>query len=157
MTQQTQSDQLCTNTLRTLSIDAVQQSNSVHSGTPMGAAPAAYCLRQRFLRYDPCDPEWLNRDRFVLSAGHASALLYSLLYLTYLTGVKARSPRYDQADRLAITLDGVKCFRQAGSRCTGHTEYGWISRIETPTGPAPAGREGMLKFRLTLLRRLPIQ
>ena len=154
MTQQTQSDQLCTNTLRTLSIDAAQQSNSGHLGTPMGAAPTAYYLWQRSLRYDPCDPEWLNRDRFVLSAGHASALLYSLLYLT---GVKATSPRYDQADRLAVTLDGLKRFRQAGSRCTRQPEYGWTSGVETATGPSRAGREGTLKFRLMLLRRLPAQ
>ncbi|WP_025040502.1 hypothetical protein [Nitrosospira briensis] len=94
MTQQTQSDQLCINALRTLPLDAVQQSNSGCPGTPMGAAPTAYCLWQRFLCYDPCDPEWLNRGRFVLSTDHASALLYSPLYLT---GVKAANPRYDQA------------------------------------------------------------
>ncbi|SCX37819.1 hypothetical protein [Nitrosospira sp. Nsp1] len=95
MTQQTQSDQLCIDTLCTLPIDAVQQSNSGYPGTPMGAAPTAYCLWQCFLRYDPCDPEWLNRGRFVLPADHASALLYSPLYLI---GVKATSPpRYDQA------------------------------------------------------------
>ena len=136
MTQQTQSDQLCIDTLRTLSIDAVQQANSGHPGTPMGSAPTAYCLWQRFLRYDPADPEWLNRDRFVLSAGHASALLYSLLYLT---GVKAAGPRYDNPDRLAVTLDDLKNFRQAGSRCTGHPEYGWTSGVETTTGPLGQG------------------
>jgi transketolase len=136
MTQQTQSDQLCINTLRTLSIDAVQQANSGHPGTPMGSAPTAYCLWQRFLRYDPADPEWLNRDRFVLSAGHASALLYSLLYLT---GVKAAGPHYDTHDKLAVTLDDLKNFRQAGSRCTGHPEYGWTSGVETTTGPLGQG------------------
>ena len=136
MTEQTQSDQLCINTLRSLSIDAVQQANSGHPGTPMGAAPTVYCLWQRFLRYDPDDPDWLNRDRFVLSAGHASALLYSLLYLT---GVKAKSPRYKEADRLAVTLDDLKTFRQAGSRCTGHPEYGWTSGVETTTGPLGQG------------------
>lgn len=102
----------------------------------MGAAPTVYCLWQRFLRYDPEDPEWLNRDRFVLSAGHASALLYSLLYLT---GVKATGPHYDEADRLAVTLDDLKSFRQAGSRCTGHPEYGWTSGVETTTGPLGQG------------------
>ncbi len=102
----------------------------------MGAAPTVYCLWQRFLRYDPKDPEWLNRDRFVLSAGHASALLYSLLYLT---GVKAASPHYEGGDRLAVTLDDLKSFRQAGSRCTGHPEYGWTSGVETTTGPLGQG------------------
>ncbi|MEP7370802.1 MAG: transketolase, partial [Nitrosospira sp.] len=136
MTDQTRSDQLCINTLRSLSIDAVQKARSGHPGTPMGAAPTVYCLWQRFLRYDLEDPEWLNRDRFVLSAGHASALLYSLLYLT---GVKAAGPHYDEADRLAVTLDDLKSFRQAGSRCTGHPEYGWTSGVETTTGPLGQG------------------
>jgi len=154
MTQQTQSDQLCTNTLRTLSTDAVQQSNSGHPGTPMDGAPTAYGLWRHFLRYDPCDPEWLNRDHLVLSAGHASALLYGPFYPT---GVKATSPHHEQADRLAVTLGGLKRFRQAGSRCTGHPEYGWTSGVETTICPARARREGVLKFRLTLLRRLPAQ
>lgn len=136
MTDQAQLDQLCINTLRTLSIDAVQQAQSGHPGTPMGAAPTAYCLWQRFLRYDPGDPNWLNRDRFVLSAGHASALLYSLLYLC---GVKAQNPSYEQPDRLAVTLEDLKSFRQAGSRCTGHPEYGWTSGVETTTGPLGQG------------------
>ena len=133
-------DQLCINTLRTLSIDAVQKASSGHPGTPMGAAPAAYCLWQRFLRYDPNDPEWPNRDRFVLSVGHASALLYSLLYLC---GVKAKGASYGQPGeepgRLAVTLDDLKTFRQAGSRCTGHPEYGWTSGVETTTGPLGQG------------------
>ena len=136
MAEQAQSDQLCINTLRSLSIDAVQKAQSGHPGTPMGAAPTVYCLWQRFLRFDPADPEWSNRDRFVLSAGHASALLYSLLYLA---GVKATSPRYEQADRFAVTLDDLKSFRQAGSRCTGHPEYGWTSGVETTTGPLGQG------------------
>ena len=131
MTAATQLDQLCINTLRTLSIDAVQQAQSGHPGTPMDAAPTAYCLWQRFLRYDPEDPDWPNRDRFVLSSGHASMLLYSLLYLC---GVKAMSPSYEQAGGLAVTLDDIKRFRQAGSRCTGHPEYGWTSGVETTTG-----------------------
>ncbi len=133
-------DQLCINTLRTLSIDAVQQANSGHPGTPMGAAPAAYCLWQGFLRYDPADPDWPNRDRFVLSAGHACALLYSMLYLC---GVKAKAASYLPGERLdqrlAVTLDDLKTFRQAGSRCTGHPEYGWTSGVETTTGPLGQG------------------
>ncbi|MDO8370046.1 MAG: transketolase, partial [Candidatus Nitrotoga sp.] len=136
MIDQTQLDQLCINTIRTLSIDAVQKAQSGHPGTPMGVAPTVYCLWQRFLRYDPEDPEWPNRDRFVLSAGHASALLYSLLYLS---GVKATSPSYELADRLAVSLDDLKNFRQAGSRCTGHPEYGWTSGVETTTGPLGQG------------------
>ena len=131
-----QLDQLCINTLRTLSIDAVQQAQSGHPGTPMDAAPTAYCLWQRFLRYDPQDPNWPNRDRFVLSAGHACALLYSLLYLC---GVKAQASSYPQGDRLAVTLDDLMNFRQAGSRCTGHPEYGWTSGVETTTGPLGQG------------------
>ncbi|SEP04668.1 transketolase [Nitrosovibrio sp. Nv6] len=136
MTEQMERDQICINTLRSLSMDAVEKAHSGHPGTPMGSAPTVYCLWQRFLRYDPDNPEWLNRDRFVLSAGHASALLYSLLYLT---GVKAASPSYEKADRLAVTLDDLKTFRQAGSRCTGHPEYGWTSGVETTTGPLGQG------------------
>ena len=136
MTQPAATDQICINTLRSLSIDAVEKARSGHPGTPMGAAPTAYCLWQRFLRYDPDDPLWPNRDRFILSAGHASALLYSLLYLT---GVKAAGPRYEDTNRLAVSLDDLKTFRQAGSRCTGHPEYGWTSGIETTTGPLGQG------------------
>src|SRR5256885_8219519 len=91
-TEQARLDQLCVNTIRTLSMDAVQQANSGHPGTPMAMAPVAYCLWQRFLRFDPADPIWADRDRFVLSAGHASMLLYSMLHLT---GVKAVNPSYE--------------------------------------------------------------
>ena len=129
-------DQLCIDTLRTLSIDAVQQANSGHPGTPMGAAPIAYCLWQRFLCYDPNDPEWPDRDRFVLSAGHASVLLYSLLYLCAVKGTGASYPR---PGVLAVTLQDLKTFRQAGSRCTGHPEYGWTAGVETTTGPLGQG------------------
>jgi transketolase len=129
-------DRLCINTLRTLSIDAVEEAQSGHPGTPMGAAPTVYCLWQRFLRYDPHDPDWPNRDRFVLSVGHASMLLYSLLYLC---GVKATRASYEHTDRLAVTLDDLKTFRQAGSRCTGHPEYGWTSGVEATTGPLGQG------------------
>jgi transketolase len=114
----------------------VEKARSGHAGTPMGAASTAYCLWQYFLRYDPDDPEWPNRDRFVLSAGHASVLLYSLLYLTE---VKAMGPRYQEAERQAVTLEDLKSFRQAGSRCTGHPEYGWTSGVETTTGPLGQG------------------
>jgi transketolase len=131
-----QLDQLCINTIRTLSIDAIQKAHSGHPGTPMGAAPTVYCLWQRFLRYDPEDVNWANRDRFVLSNGHASAMLYSLLYLS---GVKAMNPTYEQVGCPAVTLDDIKNFRQAGSRCPGHPEYGWTSGVEATTGPLGQG------------------
>ncbi|HEY9279604.1 MAG TPA: transketolase [Eoetvoesiella sp.] len=129
-------DLRCINTLRTLSIDAVQKAQSGHPGTPMGAAPMAYCLWQRFLCYDPEDTDWPNRDRFVLSAGHACALLYSLLHLC---GVKARGSSYPPGEHLAVTMDDLKSFRQAGSRCTGHPEHGWTAGVETTTGPLGQG------------------
>lgn len=137
MLNQGQLDQLCINTIRTLSIDAVQKARSGHPGTPMDAAPTAYCLWQRVLRYDSEDPNWPNRDRFVLSSGHASMLLYSLLHLC---GVKAMNSSYEgEPGRLAVTLDDIKGFRQAESRCTGHPEYGWTSGVETTTGPLGQG------------------
>src|SRR3984893_15907543 len=127
---------LAINTIRMLAVDAVQKANSGHPGTPMDAAPTAYVLWQRFLRHDPADPKWLNRDRFVLSSGHASMLLYSLIHLT---GIRAANPSYEQLDRDAITLEDIKNFRQAGSRCPGHPEYGWTSGVETTTGPLGQG------------------
>jgi transketolase len=136
MIDQAQIDRLCINTIRTLSIDAIQKAHSGHPGTPMGAAPTVYCLWQRFLRYDPEDVNWVNRDRFVLSNGHASAMLYSLLYLS---GVKAMNPTYEQVGCPAVTLDDIKNFRQAGSRCPGHPEYGWTSGVEATTGPLGQG------------------
>ena len=136
MTDQDQLDLLSVNTIRTLSIDAVQKARSGHPGTPMDAAPTVYCLLQRFLRYDPEGPDWANRDRFVLSNGHASMLLYSLLYLS---GVKAMNATSEPGGRLAVTLDDIKTFRQAGSRCTGHPEYGWTSGVEATTGPLGQG------------------
>jgi transketolase len=129
-------DRLCINTIRTLSIDAVQAAKSGHPGTPMATAPAVYCLWQRFLRYDPEDPRWPNRDRFVLSNGHASMLLYSLIHLT---GVKAANESYEEVGRPAVTLDDIRKFRQAGSRCPGHPEYGWTSGVEATTGPLGQG------------------
>jgi transketolase len=136
MSDQGRLDQLCINTLRMLSIDAVQAANSGHPGTPLDAAPVAYCLWQRFLRFDPEDPIWPNRDRFVLSVGHASALLYSLLHLT---GVKAVNPMYEVRGELAVKLDDLKRFRQLASKCPGHPEYRWTSGVETTTGPLGQG------------------
>ena len=129
-------DQLCINTIRTLAMDAVQAANSGHPGTPMALAPVAYWLWNRLLRFDPADPIWPNRDRFVLSAGHASMLLYSLLHLC---GVKAVNSEYEQLEQLAVTLDDIKRFRQLESKCPGHPEYRWTSGIETTTGPLGQG------------------
>jgi transketolase len=129
-------DQLCVNTIRTLAMDAVQQANSGHPGTPMAMAPVAYTLWQRVLRFDPDDPIWPNRDRFVLSIGHASMLLYSMLHLT---GVKAVDPDYERLGELSVTLDDIKRFRQLDSKCPGHPEYRWTSGIETTTGPLGQG------------------
>lgn len=129
-------DQLCINTIRTLAMDAVQQANSGHPGTPMGLAPTAYVLWQRFLRFDPADPIWPNRDRFVLSAGHASMLLYSLLHLA---GVKAVNRKYEVPGDPSVTLDDIRRFRQLDSKCPGHPEYRWTSGVETTTGPLGQG------------------
>ncbi len=129
-------DQLCINTIRTLAMDAVQAANSGHPGTPMALAPVAYWLWNRLLRFDPADPIWPNRDRFVLSAGHASMLLYSLLHLC---GVKAVNGEYEQLGQPAVTLEDIKRFRQLESKCPGHPEYRWTSGIETTTGPLGQG------------------
>jgi len=123
-------DTLAINTIRMLAVDAVQQAKSGHPGTPLDAAPTAYVLWQRFLRYDPTAPKWMNRDRFVLSAGHASALLYSLIHLS---GIKSENGED------AVTLKDLSTFRQAGSRCPGHPEYGWTTGVETTTGPLGQG------------------
>jgi transketolase len=132
----TQLDQLCINTIRTLSMDAVQKANSGHPGAPMALAPVAYSLWQQFLRYDPEDPVWPNRDRFVLSNGHASMLLYSLLHLA---GVRAVTPEGEVLSTPALTLDDLKNFRQIGSKTPGHPEYGLTSGVETTTGPLGQG------------------
>ncbi len=129
-------DTLCINTIRTLSMDAVQAANSGHPGTPMALAPVAYCLWQHFLRFDPQDPIWPNRDRFILSVGHASMLLYSLLHLT---GVKAVSKEYEPLGEPSVPLEAIKHFRQIDSRCPGHPEYRWTSGVETTTGPLGNG------------------
>jgi transketolase len=128
--------QLAINTIRTLAMDAVQQANSGHPGTPMALAPVVYCLWQRFLRFDPDHPIWPNRDRFVLSVGHASTLLYAMLHLT---GVKAVNPKYEVLGELSVSLDDIKRFRQLDSKCPGHPEYRWTSGIETTTGPLGQG------------------
>jgi transketolase len=129
-------DALSVNTIRGLCMDAIQKANSGHPGTPMGIAPVTYTLWQRFLRFDPADPIWPNRDRFVLSEGHASALLWSLLHLT---GVHSVDPEYEVLGTPAVTLDDLKSFRQLGSHCPGHPEYRWTSGVETTTGPLGQG------------------
>jgi transketolase len=129
-------DLLSINTIRTLSMDAVQAANSGHPGTPMALAPVAYTIWQKFLRYDPNDPIWPNRDRFVLSNGHASMLLYSLLHLAQ---VKAVNPEYETLGEVSVTLEDIKKFRQLDSKCPGHPEYRWTSGVETTTGPLGQG------------------
>ncbi|HEX7059373.1 MAG TPA: transketolase [Solirubrobacterales bacterium] len=129
-------DQLCINTIRTLSIDAIQKANSGHPGTPMALAPVAYTLWQRYLRFDPADPIWPGRDRFVLSAGHASMLLYALLHLA---GVRAVDPDYEALGEPAVSLQDIESFRQLDSRAPGHPEYRWTSGVETTTGPLGQG------------------
>src|SRR5687767_8982261 len=116
-------DQLCVNTIRTLSMDAVQKANSGHPGTPMALAPLAYVLYTQAMKHSPAHPDWIDRDRFVLSAGHASMLLYSTLYLT----------------GYGLTLDDLKNFRQLGSPTAGHPEYGDAAGIEATTGPLGQG------------------
>jgi transketolase len=136
MTNKMNIDQLCINTIRTLAMDAVQAADSGHPGTPMAMAPVAYTLWQRFLRFDPNDPIWPNRDRFVLSIGHASMLLYALLHLT---GVKAVNPMYEVLNEPSITLDDIRNFRQIDSRTPGHPEYRLTSGVEATTGPLGQG------------------
>jgi len=129
-------DEISVNTIRTLCIDAVQQAKSGHPGTPMAMAPVVYTLWQDFLRFDPEDPIWPNRDRFVLSAGHASTLLYSMLHLT---GVKSVDENYERLGSPTVSLDDLKRFRQLGSKCPGHPEYHLTSGVETTTGPLGQG------------------
>jgi transketolase len=129
-------EEISVNTIRTLCIDAVQQANSGHPGTPMAMAPVIYTLWQDVLRFDPEDPIWPNRDRFVLSSGHASTLLYSILHLT---GVKSVNEKYERLGSPTVALDDLKKFRQLDSKCPGHPEYHWTSGIETTTGPLGQG------------------
>jgi transketolase len=129
-------DELCINTIRTLSIDAVQQANSGHPGAPMGLAPVVYSLWQSFLRYDPADPLWPNHDRFVLSAGHASMLLYSTLHLA---GVRMVNAKGEVQKDLSVSMEEIKRFRQLGSRTPGHPESHLTTGVETTTGPLGQG------------------
>ena len=129
-------DLLSINTIRGLCMDAIQKANSGHPGTPLDIAPVAYTLWQRFLLFDPSDPIWPNRDRFVLSEGHASALLWSLLHLA---NVRAVDPAYEVLGTPAVTLGDLETFRQLGSKCPGHPEYRWTSGVETTTGPLGQG------------------
>jgi transketolase len=129
-------DQLCINTIRTLSIDAVQQANSGHPGTPMALAPLVYTIWNRVMRFDPKDPIWPNRDRFVLSNGHASMLLWSVLHLTQTQAVNGE---YEIVGQPSVTLDDIRRFRQLNSKAPGHPEYHWVSGVETTTGPLGQG------------------
>ncbi|MGO9046714.1 MAG: transketolase, partial [Xanthobacteraceae bacterium] len=129
-------DQLAINTIRTLSIDAVQQAKSGHPGTPMALAPAVYTIWNRLMNFDPEDPIWPNRDRFVLSNGHASMLLWALLHLT---GTRAVNADYERLGEPAVSLDDIKRFRQLDSKAPGHPEYHWVSGVETTTGPLGQG------------------
>jgi transketolase len=129
-------DDRCIATIRTLCIDAIQAANSGHPGTPIGIAPVTYTLWQQFLRFDPTDPIWPNRDRYVLSSGHASALLWSMLHLTR---VQAVDPDYEILGRPAVSLDDLKHFRQLDSKAPGHPEYRWTSGVEATTGPLGTG------------------
>ena len=129
-------DKLAIDTIRTLCMDAVQAANSGHPGTPMALAPVIYTVWQKFLRFDPDHPIWSNRDRFVLSAGHASTLLYSMLHLA---GVKSVNPQYEVLGELAVPLEDLKKFRQLDSKTPGHPEYRWTAGIECTTGPLGTG------------------
>ncbi|MGA7384074.1 MAG: transketolase, partial [Methylocella sp.] len=129
-------DRLAINTIRTLSIDAVQEAKSGHPGTPMALAPLVYTLWNRVMRFDPQDPIWPNRDRFVLSNGHASMLLWSVLHLT---GTRAVNAEYERLGKPSVTLDDIRHFRQLDSKAPGHPEYHWVSGVETTTGPLGQG------------------
>jgi transketolase len=132
----TEIDQLCINTIRTLSIDAVQQAKSGHPGTPMALAPLVYTIWNRVMNFDPQDPIWPNRDRFVLSNGHASMLLWSILHLTRTQSVNAE---YERLGQPSVTLEDIRRFRQLDSKAPGHPEYHWVSGVETTTGPLGQG------------------
>jgi transketolase len=133
---ETSIDQLCINTIRTLSMDAVQQANSGHPGTPMALAPLVYTIWNRVMRFDPQDPIWPNRDRFVLSNGHASMLLWAVLHLTQTQAVNSD---YERLGQPSVTLDDIRRFRQLDSKAPGHPEYHWVSGVETTTGPLGQG------------------
>jgi transketolase len=135
-TKGTELDQLSINTIRTLSIDAVQQAKSGHPGTPMALAPLVYSLWNRVMRFDPDDPLWPNRDRFILSNGHASMLLWSVLHLS---GTKACNAAYESLGKPSVSLDDIRRFRQLDSKAPGHPEYHWVTGVETTTGPLGQG------------------
>ena len=128
--------ELAINTIRTLSIDAVQQAKSGHPGTPMALAPLIYTIWNRVMHFDPEDPIWPNRDRFVLSNGHASMLLWSVLHLTR---TKAVNANYERLGHVSVSLDDIRHFRQLDSKAPGHPEYHWVSGVETTTGPLGQG------------------
>ena len=130
-------EKLAVDTIRTLSMDAVQTANSGHPGTPMALAPVAYQLFNHAMKYDPAQPNWPGRDRFILSCGHASMLLYSVLHLTWSESDR-RSGANDRGT-LSIKLEDIEKFRQIGSPCAGHPEFGEAAGIETTTGPLGAG------------------
>ena len=132
----TELDQLAVNTIRTLSIDAVERAKSGHPGTPMALAPLVYTVWNRVMRFDPEDPIWPNRDRFVLSNGHASMLLWSVLHLT---GTRAVNAEYERLGQPSVSLEDIRRFRQIGSKAPGHPEYHWVSGVETTTGPLGQG------------------
>src|SRR5258706_4354097 len=132
----TEVDQLCINTIRTLSIDAVQPAKSGHPGTPMALAPLVYTIWNRVMRFDPKDPIWPNRDRFVLSSDHASMWLWSVLHLTKPQAVNAE---YEKLGQPSVTLEDIRRFRQLDSKAAGHPEYHWVSGVETTTGPLGQG------------------
>jgi transketolase len=129
-------DQLSINTIRTLSIDAVQQAKSGHPGTPMALAPLVYTIWNRVMQFDPEDPIWQNRDRFILSNGHASMLLWSVLHLT---GTKAVNSDYERLGEPSVTLEDIRRFRQLDSKAPGHPEYHWVSGVEMTSGPLGQG------------------
>src|SRR3989454_10306180 len=129
-------EQLAINTIRTLSIDAVQAAKSGHPGTPMALAPLVYTIWNLVMRFDPQDPIWPNRDRFVLSNGHASMLLWSILHLT---NVQAVNTSYERLGQPSVPLDDIRRFRQLDSKAPGHPEYHWVSGVETTTGPLGQG------------------
>ncbi len=128
--------QLAVNTIRTLSMDGVQAANSGHPGTPMALAPVTFQLWTEAMCYDPTNPDWANRDRFVLSCGHASMLLYSMIHLAGIRGVDAHGK---VTANESITIDNIKNFRQLHSPCAGHPELGYAAGIETTTGPLGQG------------------
>src|SRR5260370_27382005 len=128
--------ELAINTIRTISIDAVQQAKSGHPGTPMALAPLIYTIWNRVMLFDPEDAIWPNRDRFVLSNGHASMLLWSILHLTR---TKAVNANYERLGDVSVSLDDIRHFRQLDSKAPGHPEYHWVSGVETTTGPLGQG------------------